>query len=68
MSGRYSREAIEARIGPDLAAYCLEVAAAAPPPTSAQVDRIGRLFATAAERIEARQRAGERSPALERAA
>jgi len=68
VSGRYSREAIEARIGPELAAYCLKVAAEAPEPTPAQIDRIGRLFATAAERIEARQRAGEQGPALDQAA
>jgi len=68
VSGRYSREAIEARIGPELAAYCLRVAAAAPPPTAAQIDRIGRLFAIADERIEADRRAGEQSPALDRAA
>lgn len=68
MSGRYSREAIEARIGPELAAYCLKVAAEAPEPTPAQVDRIGRLFAIAEQRIEARQRAGEQGPALDQAA
>jgi hypothetical protein len=49
-------------------AYCLKVAAEAPEPTPAQIDRIGRLFATAAERIEARQRAGEQGPALDQAA
>ena len=68
MSGRYSREAIEARIGPELAAYCLQVAAEAPEPTAVQIDRIGRLFAIAEQRIEARKRAGGQPPALDQAA
>lgn len=66
-TGYWSREARAARLGPELFAYCEQVAADAPAPTPEQVALVGRAFAAAGKRIEARQRAGECS-ALDRAA
>lgn len=68
MSGYWSREERAKRLGPALFAYCQQVAADAPPPTPEQIATVGRAFAVAAKRIEARQRAGGQGPALDRAA
>lgn len=67
-SGYWSREARAARLGPDLFAYCEQVAASAPPPTPEQVAMVGRAFAVAAKRIEASQSTNGAHPALDRAA
>jgi hypothetical protein len=67
-TGYWSREQRAKRLGPELFAYCEQVAADAPPPTAEQVALVGRAFDAAAKRIEARQRAGEQGPALNRAA
>jgi len=67
-SGYWSLEARRERLGPELFAYCQQVAADAPPPTPEQVALVGRAFRVAAQRIEAQQRDGGADAALDRAA
>jgi hypothetical protein len=54
-SGEFSPEALEARLGPDLYAACVQAAQAAPPPTPAVVERVRLIFAPGLRALRGRQ-------------
>lgn len=67
MNGRYSREALRARLGDDAFEHATALGRTAPPPSPQLVERVRRIFA-AAELSAARQRETETADALPRAA
>jgi hypothetical protein len=58
--GYWSREQRLARLGPELFAQTLKIAAEAPPPTPAQVELIRRIFAPQVKRLLAERTAVDR--------
>lgn len=67
MNGRYSREALRARLGDDAFEHATALGRTAPPPSPQLVERVRRIFA-AAELGGAREREAETAHTLHRAA
>jgi hypothetical protein len=64
-TGYWSREQRLARLGPEMYELGLKAAAEAPPPTPAQVELIGRIFAPHVKRLAERD---AQTPRAQRAA
>jgi hypothetical protein len=68
MSGEFSREALEGRLGPVLFAYAEEQGRSAPDPTPELVERLRRIFAPTVARLAAERATARREPAAARTA